>query len=127
MEATILELSQQGISDEEIARRLTKLGHSSPQKPHLVLPSTVKTIRLKHRIFQKRSQSHPRHVSGCLTIPQIAPTLGVTAHWIYHLIRNGKIQVARDSKIGLYLFPDQPDTLEKFQKLKAGSLHNLRF
>jgi DNA invertase Pin-like site-specific DNA recombinase len=127
IEATILELSQQGISDEEIARRLTELGHSSPKKPHQVLPSTVKCIRLKHRIFQKRSQSHPRHIPGRLTIPQIAPILGVTPHWIYHLIRSGKIQLARDPKTGLYLFPDQPETLEKFQLLKAGSLHNLRF
>jgi len=127
MEATILNLSRQGKSDEDIARHLTELGHSSPKKPHLVLPSTVKTIRLKHRIFQKRSQSHPRHIPGYLTIPQIAPTLGVTAYWIYHLIRNGRIQVARDPKTGLYLFPDQPETLEKFQQLKAGSLHNLHF
>jgi len=127
MEAAILELSQQGKSDEDIASHLTELGHSSPKKPHLVLPSTVRSIRLKHRIFQKRSQSHPRHIPGCLTIPQIAPTLGVTAHWIYHYIRCGKIQVARDPQTGLYLFPDQPETLEKFQQLKAGSLHNLRF
>ena len=127
IEAIILELSQQGTSDEEIAKHLTELGHSSPKKPHLVLPSTVKTIRLKHRIFQKRSQSHPRHVPGCLTIPQIAPKLGVTTFWIYHCIRSGKIQIARDTQTGLYLFPDQPETLEKFQRLKAGSLHNLRF
>lgn len=127
MEAAILELSQQGKSDEDIASYLTELGHSSPKKPHLVLPSTVKAIRLKHRIFQKRSQSHPRHIPGYLTIPQIAPTLGVTAHWIYHYIRSGKIQVARDPQTGLYLFPDRPETLEKFQQLKAGSLHNLRF
>jgi DNA invertase Pin-like site-specific DNA recombinase len=127
IEATILELSQQGKSDEDIARHLTNLGHSSPKKPHQVLPSTVKFIRLKHRIFQKRSQSHPRHIPGCLTIPQLAPKSGVTAHWIYHLIRSGKLQVTRDPQTGLYLFPDQPETLEKFQQLKAGSLHNLRF
>jgi len=127
IEATILELSQQGKSDEDIARHLTNLGHSSPKKPHQVLPSTVKFIRLKHRIFQKRSQSHPRHIPGCLTIPQLAPKLGVTAHWIYHLIRRGKLQVTRDPQTGLYLFPDQPETLEKFQQLKAGSRHTLRF
>jgi predicted DNA-binding transcriptional regulator AlpA len=113
--------------DEDIAKHLTELGHSSPKKPHRVLPSTVKSIRLKHRIFQKRCQSHPRHIPGCLTIPQIAPTLGVSAHWIYHYIRCGKILVDRDPQTGLYLFPDQPETLEKFNQLKAGSLHNLRF
>jgi DNA invertase Pin-like site-specific DNA recombinase len=60
IETTILELSQQGKSDEDIARHLTELGHASPKHLQSVLPSTVKTIRLKHRIFQKRSQSHPR-------------------------------------------------------------------
>jgi len=127
MENIILELSQQGKSDEEIATHLTKLGHYSPKNPQAVLPSTVKTVRLKHRIFQKRSQSHPRRIPGYLTIPQIARSLDVTAHWIYHYIRTGRIEVVRDPQTGLYLFSDQPETLNLFQQLKAGSLQNLRF
>jgi hypothetical protein len=127
MENIILELSQQGKSDEEIATHLTKLGHYSPKNPQAVLPSTVKTVRLKHRIFQKRSQSHPRRIPGYLTIPQIARALDVTAHWIYHYIRTGRIEVVRDPQTGLYLFSDQPETLNLFQQLKAGSLQNLRF
>jgi DNA invertase Pin-like site-specific DNA recombinase len=127
MEAAILELSQQGKSDQDIAQHLTELGHYSPKNPQAVLPSTVKTIRLKHRIFQKRSQSHPRHIPGYLTIPQIAPQLGVTAHWIYHLIRRGRIEVVRDDQTSLYLFPDQPETLDLLRQLKAGTLKHLRF
>jgi len=127
IEATILELSQQAWSDEAIAQHLTELGHASPRNTQVVLPSTVATIRLKHRIFQKRSQSHPRHLAGCLTIPEIASALGVTAHWIYHLIRTARIQIARDPQTNLYLFPDQPDTLDLFRKLKAGNVKQLRF
>jgi hypothetical protein len=127
IETTILKLSQQGKSDEDIARHLTELGHASPKHLPSVLPSTVKSIRLKHRIFLKRSQSHPRCIPGCLTIPQLAPKLGVTAHWIYHLIRRGRIQITRDPRTGLYLFPDQPDTLEKFRQIQAGTVNNLRF
>ena len=127
IEATILELSQQGKTDEEIAQHLTEHGHYSPKNPQAVLSSTVKTIRLKHRIFQKRSQSHPRHIPGYLTIPQIAPILGVTAHWIYHYIRSGRIEMARDQQTGLYLFPDLPETLDLLRQLKAGTLKNLRF
>lgn len=127
METTILEFSQQGQTDEEIARQLTEMGYTSPMHPQGVLPSTVKTIRLKHHIFQKRSQSHPRHCPGSLTIPQIAPQLGVTPHWIYHLIRIGKIVIERDQQTGLYLFPDQAETLNLFQQLKAGTVKNLRF
>jgi len=40
-----------------------------------VLPSTVQTIRLKHGIFQVRSQSHPRRIAGYLTVPQIAKVI----------------------------------------------------
>ena len=127
MEAVIVELSKQGKTDEDIAQHLTELGHASPKNIQAVLPSTVKTIRLKHRIFQKRSQSHPRHIPGCLTIPQIAPMLGVTAHWIYHYIRSGRIEVTRDQQTGLYLFSDQTETLDLFRQLKAGILKNLRF
>jgi len=127
MEAVILEFSKQGKTDEEIAQHLTGLGYASPKNTQAVLPSTVKTTRLKHRIFQKRCQSHPRHIPGYLTIPQIAPTLGVTAHWIYHYIRNGRIEVTRDQQTGLYLFPDQPETLDLLRQLKENTVKNLRF
>jgi hypothetical protein len=127
MEDIILELSRQGKSDQEIAQHLTALGHRSPKQPDFVLPNTVKCIRLKHRVFQKRSQSHPRRVAGCLTVPQIADKLDVTPFWIYHLIDNGRIQIVKDLQTGLYLFPDKPDTLELFKQLKNGSVYNLRF
>jgi hypothetical protein len=127
MENTILELTQQGKTDQEIAQHLTHLGLASPKNPQAVLPSTVRTIRLKHRIFLKRSQSHPRHIPGCLTIPQIAPQLGVTPHWIYHLIRTGRIEMTRDLNTGLYLFPDQAETLNALRQLKAGTAKHLRF
>ena len=127
MENTILELTQQGKTDQEIAQHLTHLGLASPKNPQAVLPSTVRTIRLKHRIFLKRSQSHPRHIPGCLTIPQIAPQLGVTPHWIYHLIRTGRIEMTRDLNTGLYLFPDQAETLNALRQLKAGTVKHLRF
>ena len=127
MEEVILELSRQGKSDEEIAQYLTTLGHRSPRQPDFVLPNTVRCIRLKHRVFQKRSQSHPRRVAGYLTVPQIASELDITPFWIYHLIDNGRIQIVKDPQTGLYLFPDKPDTLEMFKQLKNGSVQNLRF
>ncbi len=127
MEHIILDLSRQGKSDEQIAQHLTALGHRSPRQPDCVLPNTVKIIRLKHRVFQKRSQSHPRRVAGYLTLPQIASALDVTPHWIYHLIDNGRIQVAKDAQSRLYLFPDNPETLALFKQLREGAVYNLRF
>jgi DNA invertase Pin-like site-specific DNA recombinase len=126
MEAKIVEWSAQGIGDEEIALRLTRDGHRSPLRS-VVLSSTVKTIRLRHGIMVTRHQSHPRQVPGRLTVPQLAKKLDVSSHWIYDRIHNGTIQVTRNRETRLYLFPDQPRTLEWFRKLIAGKFQNLRF
>jgi hypothetical protein len=92
-----------------------------------VLPSTVKIIRLKQRLFQKPSQSHPRRMAGYLTVPPIARTLEVPVHWMDDHINRGTIEVTKDPTTGLYLFPDQPHTLEMFKDLKAGKRRKLRF
>ena len=124
MEQRIVELSRQGKPDEDIAKKLSAEGFRSPMSDHL-LPSTVKGIRLKHGIMQKRSQSHPRRIAGYLTVPQIAQALDISRHWIYDRIHSGVINVTRDTKTGLYLFPHKPHTLEQFKKLKAGLINTL--
>ena len=126
MEQIIIKLSRQGKLDQDIAQHLTSLGHRSPMHP-TVLPNTVRIIRLKHGIFQKRSQSHPRRIPGYLTISQISQQLDISKPWIYDRINNGTIQITKDADTGLYLFPDEPATLEMFRDLKAGNLYNLRF
>ena len=127
MEQIIIDFSRQGKTDKAIANHLTLLGFRSPMNTELVLPSTVKTIRLKHRILQNRSQSHPRQIPGHLTIPQLANIFDVSPSWFYDRINNGRIQIAKDEKTGLYLFPDHPETLEKLKQFKSGILKNLRF
>src|SRR6266542_3843218 len=126
MEQIILEQSGTGVSDEEIARQLTAQGYRSPMRD-VVLPSTVKTIRLKHRLFQKRSQSHPRRIEGWLTVPQLAQQLKLNVHWISDRIANGRIQVRKDAATGLYLFPDTPATLEAVSTLQSGKQAQVSF
>jgi hypothetical protein len=127
LEARILELARAGYGDDAaIAAELTADGHRSPMRER-VLPSTVQIIRLRHGVMLKRSQSHPRHVPGRLTIPQLAAQLGVSAHWIYDRVHNGAIAITRDEHTGLYLFPDAPSTLDRLQKLRAGELERLAF
>lgn len=126
MEQIIVAESQRGVADEEIARQLTAAGYRSPMHKE-VIPSTVKTIRLKHRIFQKRSQSHPRRVVGYLTVPQLARELECSLHWIYDRIYNGTIQITKDPKRHTFLFPDTAQTRQQFQALKDGALTTLGF
>src|SRR6266545_6601491 len=71
--------------------------------------------------MQQRHQSHPRHVAGYLTVPQLARRLGVSPHWLYDRLANGRIQLAKDPATGLYLFPDPPTTGEHLQQLQAGT------
>ena len=107
-----------------MARQLTQHGYRSPSRP-VVLPSTVKGIRLKLGLMQNRSQSHPRQIAGYLTVPQLAAALGITPHWVYHQIKCGTVVItARCADPGLYLFPDRPETLEAFGQLRAGHLAN---
>jgi len=126
MEQIILERSREGVTDEAIADELTAQGYRSPMKS-FVLPSTVSGIRLKHRQFLVRHQSHPRHVEGALTLTQIAKMLDIAPHWIYDRINNGTIEVTKDPTRRLYVFPDTPATLEGFKRLVTGEIKKLRF
>jgi DNA invertase Pin-like site-specific DNA recombinase len=124
MEATVLRLAQKGISDAAIAAQLTAAGHRSPQNK-VVLPSTVKNIRLARRILQRPCQSHPRRVPGFLSVPQLIKKLGVPRSWIYDRIHNGTITVDKDPKTGCYLFPDKPETLDKLRQLHNGQINHV--
>lgn len=121
MEATILRLAGKGQSDSDIAATLTSQGHRSPHAA-MVLPSTVKTIRLRHRLFHRECQSHPRRVKGYLTIPQLAEKLNIPRHWISDRIHNGTIVVAKDTASRCYLLPDNVETLRQFRKLIEGKI-----
>jgi len=120
MEQQILTLFAAGHTDEASAAQLTQQGDRSPPRPQ-VLPSTVRTIRLKHGRMQQRHPSHPRQVAGYLTVPQLARRLGVSPHWLYDRLAHGRIQLAKDPDTGLYWFPDEPTTVEHLQQLQAGT------
>jgi DNA invertase Pin-like site-specific DNA recombinase len=126
MQKEILKLAKEGKADAEIAARLTQEGYRSP-KHATVLPSTVRDIRLRHRLLRERRQSHPRHIPGRLTVAQVATLLGVRLHWVYDRIHNGTIQVERDRQTNLYLFPDRPGTIARLEQLRGGELQTLRF
>jgi DNA invertase Pin-like site-specific DNA recombinase len=122
-ERLVLDLTADGLSDEAIAEHLTQQGHRSPLR-QVVLPSTVRTVRLRHRQLRERHQSHPRRVAGQLTVSQLARALDVSPHWLYDRIYKGTIQVTKDPVTRLYLFPDTPATLEHLHALKANDAAN---
>jgi DNA invertase Pin-like site-specific DNA recombinase len=121
IEATVLRLAREGRTDAEIAAHLTSLGHRSA-RGNTLLPSTVKAIRLRHRLLHREDQSHPRRVAGYLTIPQLAEKLKVSRHWISDRIHNGTIVVTKDAKTKCYLFSDNVETLRQFRQLLEGQI-----
>ena len=125
MEERILALHQEGHSDLQIAHCLSTEGYRSPRHEQ-VLPSTVRNVRLRHRIFMDRSQPDPHRPGGHFTVAYVAQQLAVTENWIYARIYSGRIRVARDAATGMYLLPDCPATLEQLQKLKAGEAKIVR-
>lgn len=126
MEQEIIKMAKIGKNDDDIASTLTANGYRSPMRK-VVLPSTVQIIRLRRGIMANRKQSHPRHIPGYVTIPQLAASIGVGCHWIYDRINNGKIAVQKHEKTGLYLFPDKPATIKQFKALHSGQLKNLHY
>ncbi len=126
MEQQVVALARRGRTDEQIAAALTQQGFRSPRHD-VVLPSTVKTIRLRHRVLADRRQSHPRRVPGKLTVPQLATRMKAPVHWVYDRIHNGTIAITRDRQTKLYLFPDTPDTLQRLGQLRKGQLQTVRF
>jgi hypothetical protein len=124
MEAKILAYESEGVSDQDIARSLTAQGFRSPMRAQL-LPSTVRTIRLRHRRIHRFRGPRPRRVEGYLTLPQLAAALGVKPHWLYHLIRRGVIAATRDPKTKLYLFANNEETLVHYRELRDRLLANV--
>jgi hypothetical protein len=118
MEAAIKQMTDEGHSDAAIAEHLTATGHRSPRADK-VLESTVRLTRLRLGILRTTHQSHPRHVEGFLTIPQLAKKLGVSRWWISDRINNGTIKAKKDEKTKCYLFPDTLATLAELKTLVA--------
>jgi len=123
MEQRVVKLSQQGRTIAEMARQLTEEGFRSPQSAR-VLPSTVVAIRFRTGVYQKR-KSRPVHVSGHLTITELARQLGIRRSWFLEKIRNGVLRVAKDASTRCYLFPDKRGTLENLRLLRDSKLNQL--
>ena len=126
LEARVLQLHRAGKSDDAIARELSAAGLRSPMHQELLV-STVRGLRLKHRCFITRHQSHPRSIAGALTVTQVAHRLGLSVHWLYDRIHNGQIRLQKDPPTRLFLFPDHSTTLELLTQLRAGHLQHVGF
>jgi DNA invertase Pin-like site-specific DNA recombinase len=126
MQARMLELARQGLTDAEAAKVLTSEGYRSPRCSH-VLVRTVQVFRQRHRVLRGASRTHPRHIPGWLTMAEMAKRLQVSRSWIERRISNGTIVIARDVAAKRYLFPDTKESIAALQRLKSGKIDHLNF
>jgi DNA invertase Pin-like site-specific DNA recombinase len=125
MDRAAVELFRDGRSDEEIAAELTRRGYRAA-RGQTVIPSTVRSLRLKHGLRRPRPGKLPRRIPGKLTVPQVVARLGVPLHWVYQRLDRGQIDLPLDPVRKLYLFPDTPEALGQLQDLKAGRVQRVR-
>ena len=124
LQARILDLARQDLTDAEVANLLTEEGYRSPRGSR-VLARTVQVFRQRHRVLRGTSRTHPRHIPGWLTMAELARRLQVSRYWIERRIRGGTIAITRDAEAKRYLFPDTEATIAALHKLKSGKAAHL--
>lgn len=108
---------KQGKSDVEIAAYLTAQGFHSSKRP-TVPKHTVQRFRLAQGMRRRQGCTRLTAIPGRLTVAQVATRLDVSTQWIYDCIGDGRIKIARDPEMGLYLFPDRRKTLVDLRRLR---------
>jgi hypothetical protein len=61
-----------------------------------------------------------RHISGWLTMADVAQCLQVSTSWVKRRIHSGVIKVERDPHDKRFLFPDTAESIAALQELKSG-------
>ncbi|MFL5284660.1 MAG: recombinase family protein [Rhodopila sp.] len=124
MEARVLELARAGVGDTEIIRTLTEEGHRSTRRDLQILPNTVRSIRLRHRVKAVWHCARWPSVPGWLSVGSVVTRLSIPEKWLRARLRNGVIQTRLETD-GRYLFPDEPDALEALRQLRAGTINQV--
>jgi DNA invertase Pin-like site-specific DNA recombinase len=119
MEARLLELARQGLDDTTIAATLTKEGYRSPRSSTVPV-RTVQVVRQRHRLLRQSTPTRSHHLSGWLTVSELAIVAQVTRSWIRHRISNGTIRIQKNARHKRILFPDTAATIAALQDLKSG-------
>ena len=127
MEKEILELADQGKTDEEIAALLTRARVSlsqAPDRPAQHRPDPSPAPPPAPRAQPIASAAHPRlpdrvrRSPGAWGSRRTGSTTGFTT---------AQSRWPSTPRRKLYLFPDSPETITLFKQLRAGKLQKLRF
>ena len=124
LKSIIVTMAREGNTDKDIAIHLTEAGHRSPRS-HVMLPSTVTRIRKMQGFFHMEAHPATHLIPGYLRPHQLANRLTIKPHWVYDRIRNGVTKIDKNATHKAFLFPDEPKTIEQFQRLIRGDVETL--
>lgn len=124
VQAEILRLARNGLSDEWIAFSLSQQGFRSSYVEHLPL-GTVTRYRTNQRVPSPISMQS-RAPTGWLTLSQAARRTGIHRNAIMERILQGSLRLPVEEPSRRFLFPDNLEALGELKKLQSqeiGQLH----
>ncbi len=115
----VLELSEEGYPDAEIARLLTEEGFHSAHSEDIPRALVVK-LRLRHESRSVlRRFTHKEKVDGYWTVYGLARELGVNRGWVYTRIHSQTIPATCYRHSGCYVIEDDPELIARLRELAS--------
>jgi hypothetical protein len=89
-----------------------------PCRNALFTAKIVAKLKMRHRIVSNLEKVRRGEVSWAYTLPEMARLIEIHPSWIHRKISCGTIKIDRDSRYGCYLFPKEPQVVERMKQLK---------
>lgn len=104
-----------GLSDREIAQRLTAEGFHSARSARVPSALIGEMRRARGQISLTEQCRTQAKIEEQWTVYGLAQELGVHRNWLYTRMRHGTLPATRHAVLGHYLIPDDPDLLAQLR------------
>ena len=120
----IRELSEEGMTKDQIAERLNQEGFISCRSRSFT-PPIIDKLKHRHGIVSNVEKARRGKLTSAYTLPEMARLLKVERYWIYGRIAAGTIKIKRDPRYGCYLFPNDRRTIQQLKRLKSHKVQHV--
>lgn len=122
----IRELSEEGLSDQQIIQRLNKEGFV-PCRGGTFTKQVLAKTKKRYRIVSNYEKVRRGNLPGVYTVREMAARISIHPSWIYRQIGVDSIAIEKESRFGCYLFPRKRDSVTRMNQLKKGELRHVSF
>jgi DNA invertase Pin-like site-specific DNA recombinase len=114
----IRQLSEEGLSEKQIAERLNQEGFIPCRGPSFTSRG-VASFKVRHGIMSNRERARRGELaSSAYTLQEMARLLNVAPHWFHGRMKDGTLKIEKDPRYDCYLFPKDQETVEQLKRLK---------